>query len=126
MAKTGRPTSYRKEHCETVVRLGKLGKSKAQMAAAIGVSRLTLDNWAQLHPEFLSAIAHARELAQAWWETQGQKGIWHTKDGKQINAQLWSRSMAARFPDEYREKIEHSVQIDLADRLLAARKRTGK
>lgn len=98
-----RPTEYRPEYCNTAIEQGKLGKSKAQIASVIGVSRNTLDNWAKEHPEFLSAIAHARDLALAWWEDQAQRGLWETPEGERLNPQLWSRSMAARFPEDYRE-----------------------
>lgn len=42
-------------------------------------------------------------LAQLWWEDSGQEGM--AKPG--FNAAIWSRSMAARFPDEWREKTAH-------------------
>jgi hypothetical protein len=101
----GRPTDYRPEHCETVIRLGKEGKSKIQIAAKLGVNRCTLDNWAQAHPEFFDAITHARDLALAWWEDQGQKGLWD----KSFNANAFRIQIMNRFPDDYRDKqtLEH-------------------
>ncbi len=131
----GRPSLYSAEYCELVIDLGRQGKSKAQMAAHIGVARNTLDNWAADFPEFLSALDRARDYAMAWWEDQAQSGIWA---GKAFNAQAWSRSMAARFPADYREnsKLELSgpndgpIQIDdgeaaarLAKLLTLARER---
>jgi hypothetical protein len=99
----GRPTKYRPEFCDTVVELGALGKSKAQIAAALGCSRMSIDEWCSVHPEFSDAIAHARDLALAWWEDQAHVGMWQSPEGAKLNPQLWSRSMAARFPDDYRE-----------------------
>ena len=103
-----RPTKYDPAHCATVVELGALGKSKAQMAAALGCSRMSIDEWCTQHKEFSDAIARARDLAMAWWEDQGQLGMWQSPEGEKLNPQLWSRSMAARFPDDYREsnKVE--------------------
>lgn len=103
-----RPTKYDPAHCDTVVELGALGKSKAQMAAALGCDRASIDRWGDEHEEFCSAIARARDLAMAWWEDQGQTGMWQSPEGEKLNPQLWSRSMAARFPDDYREsnKVE--------------------
>lgn len=103
-----RPTKYLPEFCDTVVELGALGKSKAQMAAALGCDRASIDRWCDEHEEFCSAIARARDLAMAWWEDQGQQGMWQSPEGEKLNPQLWSRSMAARFPDDYREsnKVE--------------------
>jgi hypothetical protein len=104
----GRPTKYDPAYCVTVVELGALGKSKAQMAAALGCDRASIDRWCNEHEEFCSAIARARDLAMAWWEDQGQLGMWQSPEGEKLNPQLWSRSMAARFPDDYREnnKVE--------------------
>lgn len=99
----GRPSSYDPAFCEQAVALGREGKSKAYIASQIGVHRETLDQWAKAHPEFADAIAHARDLAQAWWEDAGQKGMAE----KQFNERVWSRSMAARFPADWRETSRH-------------------
>jgi hypothetical protein len=103
MAKVGRPESYRPEFCELAIELGKLGKSYAQIGAAVGVARITLYEWMDRHPEFADAMKRARDLALAWWEDQAAAGIWEDREGARLNAQVWSRSMAARFPDDYRE-----------------------
>lgn len=112
MAEVGRPSEYRPEYCELVKQLGAEGDSKAQWAKAIGVSRQTLENWAKAHPEFMDALAHARDLELAWWESKAKEGIFL---GGGFNANLWSRSMAARFPDDYTErrnqKLEHSGEV---------------
>ena len=75
----GRPSKYDASYCELVLELGAKGKSKAQIAAAIGVSRPTIDAWCEQHPEFLDAIKRARDLALAWWEDLGQESM--TKPG---------------------------------------------
>lgn len=125
-----RPTDYDAKYCEAVVELGRLGKSRAYIAAKLGVARQTLHNWERAYPEFLDAMDHARDLAQMWWEEEGQVGM--AKQG--FNASIWSRSMAARFPDDWREvratehsgpggkPIEHKVAkaADLDDDQLAA------
>ena len=100
----GQPTNYRPHLCEEVIELGKLGKSKAQIAAALNCSRMSIDRFCADHQEFCDAMAHARDLAMSWWEDQAQTGMWQSSNGDKLNPQLWSRSMAARFPDDYREK----------------------
>lgn len=103
----GRPSSYKPEYCERIVELGKQGMSVVEMACEIGVSRATLEtNWPAAHPEFLEAFTRAREESQAWWEKAGRVGM----AGKNIDAAIWSRSMAARFPNDWREtkRNEHS------------------
>ena len=95
-----RPTDYRPEFCEQVVELGKQGKSVVQMACALDVVKQTLHNWAEQYPEFLDAFTRAKQHSQDWWESKAQAGL----ESGGFNASLWSRSMAARFPDDYTER----------------------
>ena len=105
----GRPTDYDPEYCKTVIELASQGKSKAQMAATIGVTRKTMWTWAQQYPEFLNAFELAEELCQQWWENVGQTYLVNTKDGDSLNTGLWARSMAARFPKDYTDRTKHEV-----------------
>lgn len=74
--------------------------SVVEMAASIGVSRNALErNWTEANPEFMTALEEARDLSQAWWERQGRENL--TTGGFQSS--LYSRSMAARFPRDWRE-----------------------
>jgi hypothetical protein len=105
--KVGRPSLYDPAYCEKVIELGKQGMSVVEMACEIGVSRNTLEtNWPAQYPEFLEAFTHARECSQAWWEKAGRIGM----AGKNIDSTIWSRSMAARFPSDWREtkRNEHT------------------
>lgn len=105
----GRPTDYRPEFCERVVEWGTIGKSKAWMAAKLGVCKRTIHLWEQRYPDFLSALDRAKALEQMWWEDSGQDGM----TGDKFNGQVWGRSMAARFPDDWRE----SKAVDLTGTL---------
>lgn len=95
----GRPSDYDPSYCDDVVEWGKVGKSRAWIAAALGVGRKTVWNWEQRHPEFLHAMDIARDFAQMWWEDKGEVGM----ETPGFSAAIWSRSMAARFPDDWRE-----------------------
>lgn len=100
----GRPSEYRPEYCERVIELGRLGMSVVEMASEIGVSRTTLEtSWTAAHPEFLRALGLARECSQAWWESMGRSNLIMNKDAGTFQASVWSRSMAARFPKDWRE-----------------------
>ena len=95
-----RPSEYDPAYCERIIELGKQGLSVVEMAAEIGVSRNTLEtNWPAAHPEFLEAFTQAKTICQAWWEKQGRINL--ATQGFQ--AALYSRSMAARFPADWRE-----------------------
>jgi hypothetical protein len=102
----GRPTDYRPEFCERVIELGRNGRSVAQMASILDVSKGTLYLWAQVHPEFSDALSLAKTHAQAIWEEKGETGL----ESREFNAGLYKVSMSARFPDDYsdRQKIDHS------------------
>jgi hypothetical protein len=119
----GRPTDYKPEYCETVIELGKAGKSKAQMCSHFDKSRQTIDNWAAAHPEFLEALTRAMVHCQAWWEDQAQINL--AIPG--FNSAVWKKSVEARFRDDYTERqaIEHSGSIkhtltEMTDEELAA------
>jgi hypothetical protein len=96
----GRPSTYDPAYCERVVEMGAQGYSVVEMAAEIGVHRSTLESeWPAAHEEFSEAFTHAKQLSQAWWERTGRTGMLT----KGIDAGIWSRSMAARFPHDWRE-----------------------
>ena len=102
--RTGRPTDYRPEYCERVIEMGRAGFSVVEMASAIGVARATLEaRWTEAHPEFREALQLARECSQSWWESIGREHLVMPKDAGTFQASVWSRSMAARFPRDWRE-----------------------
>ena len=99
----GRPTTYKPEYCDSIIIWGKLGKSKEWIAAELSVTPKTLDNWAVANEEFLQALEVANLKSQQWWEDTGQNGM----QSKAIDGSIWSRSMAARFPRTWREKVSN-------------------
>ena len=107
----GRPTKYRPEFCEAVITWGHEGKSKTWMAATLMVARQTLDEWAKANPEFSHALTLAKQLEQHWWEDKGQDNL----KSQGFQGAMWSRSMAARFPKDWREKthVDHGVSGEL-------------
>ena len=102
----GRPTDYRPEYCESVQEFGRMGKSIAWMAAELGVARSTIQLWEKEIPEFSSAMTQARLYSQQWWEDMGQEHLMVAPGQGTFQASVWSRSMAARFPEDWREKSE--------------------
>jgi hypothetical protein len=98
----GRPSSYKPEYCEKVIELAKTGGSWAEIAAEFMVDRATLYDWADKHPDFSTALKIAKVLEQAWWEKEGKRGM----QDNRINAAVWTKSMQARFRDDYTERRE--------------------
>ena len=52
----------------------------------------------------------AKTYEQQWWEDHAQKNL----KGKHYQSQVWRTSMAARFRDEYAERVESSHSLNLA------------
>jgi hypothetical protein len=105
----GRPSTYDPSYCDKVRELGKLGKSFEQMSAQLNVSYRTLCNWRDEHEEFFHALEDAHALSQSWWEEMAQAYMLEHKDGERLNASLWSRSMAARFPKNYSDRVKQEI-----------------
>jgi hypothetical protein len=103
-----RPSGYRREFCEQVIEYGRMGKSRTWMAANLGITTETLYDWSRKYPEFSDALAYAKGLEQAHWEDLGHSGLTTPCFGQSV----WSRSMAARFPKEWREKSAVAVSGD--------------
>jgi hypothetical protein len=101
----GRPTSYHPSFCERAIRLGENGNSLTQIAVKLGIDKVTLLSWAELHPEFSTALKVAQDAAKAWWEDMGMIGLVSEK----FNAGVWSKSMSARFRDEYVERRQTEI-----------------
>ena len=105
----GRPTLFDLSYCDKVVELGALGKSLEQISSNLGVSCRVLYDWRDKYPEFLRALEQAKEAEQTWWEDQAQAYMLEHKDAAKLNASIWSRSMAARFPKKYRESVKQEI-----------------
>jgi hypothetical protein len=110
MADFGRPSLYDAAYCDQVVEWGTMGKSKAWMAAQLGISRETIYEWERTRLDFSDALTRAMALSQAWWEDAGQDNMISMPGQGSLNGSVYSRSMAARFPADWREKSETTLQ----------------
>lgn len=100
----GRPSIYRTEFCEMVIELGGKGKSLEQIATSLGVGLRTLFTWRDAHEEFRHALSDAKTFELAFWENLAQTYLIEIKNAPRLNAGLWTRSMAARFPQKYSDR----------------------
>jgi len=98
----GRPSLYKPEYCEKVIELGRKGCSPAEIASDLDVDRATLIRWSGEHEEFRTALTRAKIHEQAWWEKAGKAGM----VADRFNAQVWTKSVAARFREDYTERQE--------------------
>ena len=110
----GRPSDYDPAFCARAIELGESGASVMEIAYELGVCRNTLSNWAEQHPEFLKAFTRARMASQVWWERKGRDGM--EKPSQEFQGNIWSRNMAARFPEDWTEKqkqdVSHSGELN--------------
>jgi hypothetical protein len=99
--KPGDPTNtaYRPEMCDKIREWGKTGKSKVWMAANLGISRETLDQWAKVHVELSDALTHARTAAQAYWEDLGEQGMMLPG----FQGSVWAKNISCRFREDWTE-----------------------
>ena len=65
MGQPGRPTSYTPDHCDEARRACMLGATNEELAALLGVSRSTIQNWIDEHPDFKRAIEEGKVKADA-------------------------------------------------------------
>ncbi len=114
----GRKPLYEPEMCERVREYGAAGKSRAQMAAKLGVSRKTIYEWIKVHPDFNEAMEDAVDLALAWWEDKGQAGL--DAGAGNFNATAFIFQMKNRFRSDYRDQQDHEHGVtDTLGALLA-------
>lgn len=138
----GRPLLYKPEMCEQAIELGKKGFSREMISSELGITWKTLLEWAQTYPEFGEALEEAKLEEMIWFERLGQAHLVEVPQGARLNTSLWSRSVAARFPQKYREnaKIEvtgkddkpieidvlHDFSQELVNQLLATRQKDAE
>lgn len=117
----GTPNKYKPEHCETAARILSSGKSLAAVCAALDISRVTLYEWKDTHPEFKDAMDKGMQACQAFWEDMGVDGI--TGSIEKFSSAPWIFSMKNRFRSDYQEDKENKTVSDtivekLLDRLV--------
>ncbi len=95
-------TKYLPSMCNSIIALGRKGKSKAQCAAALEISRTTFDRWLDVHEEFAEAWDLADTFAQAWWEEIGAAGV----GNRDFQDRAWSLLVRNRFSHSYKENRE--------------------
>ena len=105
----GRPSLYKPEYCEAVVKAMSEGVSLSGFAGMIGVSREALYHWQSKHSDFSDACSRARMARVLWWE---QKLMRSTK-GAQTTASIFALRNAD--PTEWRDvrSVQHDHTVTL-------------
>lgn len=109
----GRPSLYRAEYCERVIEAAREGKSLTAFAADIGVSRQSITEWCDVHPDFSVAVSRAKSLAASWYE-QCARNL--AKDGgSSAQATIIVFGLKNMGSDDWRDKheVEHSGGVNI-------------
>jgi len=117
----GRPSKYKPEYCKQVIEWGKQGFSREHIACELDVSWSTLMGWVDSYPDFQVAIEKAKMHEMMYFERIGLQYMVERPQGDKLNSSIWSRSLAARFPQKYREnskvevtgKNDGAIQVDV-------------
>lgn len=119
MAATGRPSKYKPEFCDEVIKLARTGASKAEMALDLEIAYSTFDKWQNEIPEFSEAVKAAEKISQGWWEKQGRLATFGGTEG--FNATSFIFNMKNRFSDDWKDKkeTEHSGSVGIGAALDA-------
>jgi hypothetical protein len=104
----GRPTKYKPEYCQAVVEHMSEGASLTSFAASIDVSRSTITEWAENHPEFSAAATRGKAKCAAWWERVARNNAM-TGEG---NATLTVFGLSNMAADDWKQKqeIDHTTK----------------
>lgn len=118
----GTPNKYTSDFCEVAAEILSRGKSLAAVCAHFDISRSTLYEWRDNHPEFGDAINKGLQKAQMVWEEIGEDGI--KGNYEKFASTPWLFTMKNRFREDYgvEEKNDNTnmgaVVAKLVDKLV--------
>lgn len=114
MAKLGRPTKYRPEMCDKVIKHMSQGYSKEATAAYLGINQDTLYDWIKTNKIFSEAIKQGQAKSLLFWEAMGIDGA--MGDIEKFNVSSWIFNMKNRHgwkdkSDKEIDAMKQSVNI---------------
>ena len=107
----GRPTKYKAEYCEMLVKHMEEGLSFESFGAKANVSRDTLYTWEKKYEEFAEAKKKGKTKCLEFWESMGRSGAAGKLPG--FNAAAWIFNMKNRFMWRDRQDV---VTTDLTEK----------
>ena len=101
---------------DDILAAGRAGKSHAQIAEMIGISRDSLKDWLSQKPQLAHIMTLADDYALAWWEALGQRQA-ETREG---NSSVFMFIMKNRFGIDYNMSAGEAVGAAEPAETLAA------
>lgn len=106
----GTPNKYKKELCETALRVLSDGESLAAVCAELEITRETLRVWRDAHKEFRDAINLGLLKSQRIWEQLGMDGVKGSYE--KFNSAPWIFTMKNRFREDYQDDKDDKKDDD--------------
>jgi hypothetical protein len=113
----GRKSEYKPDYCQQIVDYMSQGYSVGSFGAHIGVTKTTIYEWFNVHPEFEEAHELGKQMAMKFFETMLMSSMTGTipkqladKGSKKIDITAVIFALKTRFHQDYSEKtkLEHS------------------
>ena len=101
----GRPTEFKEEYGEEILRLMESGLSLAASAAALGFHRQRVYEWVDRHPEFADTVRLAQVKRQLFLERR----LLSAEIGAVVTSTIFALKNAG--PEDWREKTEQTVTL---------------
>lgn len=108
----GQPTKYKPEYCDLIVGRAAEGASFTEFCAEIGISRQTLHNWKNTHPDFFDAYTRAELVGQAHWERKLRTELMIDRNANPALVKLY---FANRFNWSDKQELDHGAQDSMKD-----------
>lgn len=97
MAKKGRPTKYKEEYCDLLVKHMSEGLSLESFAGLIGHHKQTIYEWIRDHKSFGDAFGRGKSLSLLYWEKLGRDHIYLPHQGGTFSSSMYTLNMCNRF-----------------------------
>lgn len=104
---TGRPTDYRPEYCDEVIRVMSDGYDLTGFAGYVGVSRDTVYNWQNLYPAFSDAVQKGKAARLFFL----QRKLMNTAVGVGVTAAIFALKNAA--PDDWQDRYNTTTDVNV-------------
>lgn len=114
----GRPTLYKPEFCEKLVKHMSKGYSFESFAADCGVCFDTVHEWVKVHPEFSEAKKLGIALSIKWWESL--LALASAGEKKHANMTGIIFALKNKAPKMFRDKIDIEADHRIEDKSFSA------
>jgi len=100
----GRPTKYKPEYCEMLIKHMSEGRSLYTFGAVINVNEDTIAEWVKVYPAFSEAKRQGRIKEIAWWEEILRAGAAGKIPGYNATSVIFA--LKNKSPRHWRDKHE--------------------